>query len=547
MRKPTLLLCFLLFIFTKTNAQNYILNWARNIGELSDNYGYEVVSDNNENTYVSGTFTTTQDFGGVTLTALPPADFFIAKYDSLGQLLWVNQGGGSSTWYEEGRSIVVDEMENVYVTGSFYGTADFDGNTLESYGEYDAFVAKYDIDGNLIWVNQIGGSTTDLGKELALDNDGNLICLTGSQSAYVIFDINTVLQNGNLNGSLYVSKFSPNGNLLWANEIVNNVFHNLNGFEIDSNNNIVIAGTVIFNASFQGTSFNTVGFLDAFLAKYDPQGNLVWLEQGGGPLDIVCNSLCLDANDNIYLTGDFKGAANFDGISVQSNGEQDVFISKYDPNGIAVFTISVGDENRDEAFDIDYSTNDELFIVGRFQDSLIFDDEILQSNGAWDIFTARYDINGNFIQAENYGGDGNTYFDDRVWGIDVSPNNSVAITGNFSGEMNLGTDTLIANGQHDLYIVKWKIEEIIDTETSEIVSPKLHLFPNPTNNNISISTDNYSKVRVDITTIDGKLLNSHYFFNNELIQISLPDLSGTYIVSIQMDELDKISGQVIKE
>ena len=132
------------------------LVWAKGVGGTGADHGKSVTVDSSGNSYVTGVFSGTVDFdpdGGVTnLTSVGGQDVFIAKYDSSGALVWAKGVGGTSA--DSGFSIQVDSSGNVYVTGQFEGTVDFDPGTgtknLTSIGSYDAFLLKLDSDGNFV-------------------------------------------------------------------------------------------------------------------------------------------------------------------------------------------------------------------------------------------------------------------------------------------------------------------------------------------------------------------------------------------------------------
>ena len=94
-------------------------------------------------------------------------DAFVARYNRAGTLLWVRQAGGFTN--DDARGVATDGQGNAYVTGGFGEVATFSQFTLKSAGQSDIFVAKYDPEGQLLWVRQAGGSGVDLGRGIALD------------------------------------------------------------------------------------------------------------------------------------------------------------------------------------------------------------------------------------------------------------------------------------------------------------------------------------------------------------------------------------------
>src|SRR5215210_2066933 len=162
-------------------------------------------------------------------------DMFLAKYDPSGNVLWVNQGGGSS--YDEGASVAVDSSGNTYVTGSFFGTASFGTTNLTSSYDSDIFVVKYDNFGNLAWATQ-AGVYQDRGYGIAVDGLGN---------AYVTGYIDGST-SGNLNdtraadGDVFIHKYGTTGNRIWARQAGGPRHDDGYGIGVDGGGNVFVAG-----------------------------------------------------------------------------------------------------------------------------------------------------------------------------------------------------------------------------------------------------------------------------------------------------------------
>jgi len=139
-----------------THAQPANFLWVEQAGGTDIDIGRAIATDGSGNSIVTGEFSGTATFGDTTLTSDGSNDIFIAKYDGDGNFLWVEQAGGTDI--DIGRAIATDGSGNSIVTGEFRGTATFGDTTLTSVGSsFDIFIAKYDGDGNFLWVVQAGG------------------------------------------------------------------------------------------------------------------------------------------------------------------------------------------------------------------------------------------------------------------------------------------------------------------------------------------------------------------------------------------------------
>lgn len=172
-----LLTCFLI-LSTSLSAQDPTFEWAKSIGGLQSDIGNDIATDDAGNVYQVGYFMASVDFkpgdADARFTSRGYMDIFIQKMDAEGQVLWVKQIGGGSEEY--GVKIVTDVDGNVYVTGMFAYTVDFDPGpgvyNLTATKDYDVF--KLDTDGNFLWAKQIGGNRNDYGKGITLDSDSNV-------------------------------------------------------------------------------------------------------------------------------------------------------------------------------------------------------------------------------------------------------------------------------------------------------------------------------------------------------------------------------------
>jgi hypothetical protein len=158
-----------IFVAGYDSAGNLL--WAKSAGGSDFDSGHAIAMDIAGNSYLSGIFSGTATFGGITLTNAEGATHFIAKYSSSGNVLWAQKAGGGA---DDGSGVVaVDAAGNSYFTGWFSGTANFGNTNLTSLGLDDLFVTKYDSAGHLLWVKQAGGSDYDRGYGIGVDAMGN--------------------------------------------------------------------------------------------------------------------------------------------------------------------------------------------------------------------------------------------------------------------------------------------------------------------------------------------------------------------------------------
>ena len=266
---------------------------------------------------------------------------FVSKLDASGNHVWAKRFGGTIS--DDSYSVAVDSSGNVYTTGMFYDTVDFDPDSgtanLTSAGNGDVFVSKLDASGNYVWAKQFGGSDNDRGFDVVVDSAGNVYS-TGEFRGTADFDPSTSIAEETSAGSadVFVSKLDASGNYLWA-KCFGGIDSDVgNSVAVDSAGNIYTTGEFLGTADFDpSTSIAEVtsASLDVFVSKLDASGGLVWAKQFGGTSAAYGTSVVVDSAGNIYTTGYFAGTVDFDptagsSVSLTSAGSTDVFVLKLD-------------------------------------------------------------------------------------------------------------------------------------------------------------------------------------------------------------------------
>ena len=379
---------------------------------------------------------------------------FFAPSSAQPSYMWAGGIGGNG--YDSGNDIAVDVFGNVYVTGDFQGTCDFDPGSgtanLTSAGGNDMFFAKYDYAGNYIWAYHIGESDYDIGYSITLDTSAN-IYITGKFSGTTDFDPGTGTANLiSAGGSdVFFAKYDPNGNYVWAYSIGTIVGNNAGGNSIgtDHSGNVFVTGYFYGTADFDpGTGTANLSSFgnnqDMFLAKYDANGSYLWAVQGGGSC-IFGNSLAMDGSGDVYVTG--KGAG--------------IFMAKYDSNGNSIWMkdLTGGNYEIGRCIALDDSSN--AYITGWYQGTVDFDPSASSANlsslsSTYDVYFAKYDSLGNYVWAASVGGGTTT---DYGFGAAVDGVGNVYITGYFwftaDFDPNGGTANLASAGNTDAFFAKY--------------------------------------------------------------------------------------------
>ena len=355
--------------------------WAKSAGGSEDEYARDIAVDARGNVYVIGEFKSDRlTLGSTTLKRKGEGDFFrrsdifIVKYDSNGQVLWAKSVGGNDDEYA--RSIAVDAGGNVYVTGYFVSdTLTFGPITLRKVGRVNIFLVKYDPNGQVLWAKSAGGSEEDkkqdfviiLGRNdqsITVDASGN-VYLAGSFSSSTLTFGSTTLRNAG-QSDIFLVKYDPNGQLLWAKSVGGEGNEALRGIAVDAQGNIYVTGYFgSYNLTLGSTTLrNATGIgghsFDIFVMKYGPNGQVVWAKSIGGWGNEGGEDITVDASGNIYVTGTFWSDSLIFGSTIMKGGPRynffdfvgAIFVVKYNPNGEVVWAKGIsGGESRGIAVD----------------------------------------------------------------------------------------------------------------------------------------------------------------------------------------------------
>lgn len=331
--------------------------WAKSL-EAPNVYhtGSGVAVDDDDNVLICGSFEGTLDADPDTstfyLTNNGNNDFFLAKYDSGGNLLWAKSAGGPDI--ETGGKVVVESGTNApfYHAGVFNGTADMDPGqgvtTLVTNGASDIFISKYDGNGSQIWVKSFGGAGVDHLRHIELDHeDADGIYISGYFEGTSDFDPdpNEVYNMTSAGGDdAFIMRLDSSGNLLWARQF--------GGTGWDQGLAITIlqpSGDIVFGGAFQNTIdldpnagsvlHSSAGDFDMFIVRLDHNGNYIWSKTMGGTSHEKLWTLTAGPGGGyIYAAGYFSGTTDLDPdpnneLTVSSVDNDDTFILRLDQNG----------------------------------------------------------------------------------------------------------------------------------------------------------------------------------------------------------------------
>ena len=408
----TLLTALALLFHLMLTAQ-FNWQWARQLtGEIQPSM-YGLVVDADGNTVVCGGFYGTLTIGTLpALTSAGQSDLFVAKFATDGTPLWVRSAGGTD--FDDALDVAVDGTGRITITGYFQSTSITIGSTtLNKLGNMDILVARYDANGNAQWAQRFGwtaNSGLEWGRAIVADATGDL---------YVAGQYKTALQvpglpdlqgcNGREQG--FLIKLDADGNGIWSLMPQCTGDASL-GLTICDALAVAPDGSVYLGGDFRGdTAYFATDTLanfmpsgqsdDAFVVKYTPAGEEVWVRTWAGFNYDEIRSLATDSEGNILVATTREGGHLIDGIDLPfagSNGNYRMTLWKMTPEGTAIWGRRAGDTSFSHEFnDLAVDANDHVWAGGYYQSRCTFDNIVFPNNGSFEfygLFVAHYDADG---------------------------------------------------------------------------------------------------------------------------------------------------------
>lgn len=433
--------------------------WSFPLGGIGDDQVNAVCTDPAGNIYLTGFFSGTTQFRGVsptpnfTLTSSGNEDAFLAKYDNNGTLIWVSHQSCPES--VSGQAVAYGP-NGVYVTG-WYGDAalTLNSTTLPNIQDEDIYTAKYNaLNGALVWARQAGGTSFDSASGIVADAT-HLYAIGQFKSPTFTFDGLGTLTNPTFNkNEIYVGKLDEsNGNLVWSQRIGGTWEDDANGVALDPSG-VLITGGIDDNGatvSFPGGITRTTGnngeeIFVARLLKSSGLTDWVNVEINNSANDTRGMGVEFDGAGNLYVTGLMQGTTNFNGgANSVSATVWDVFVAKYQVSGgNLIWVKGAGGNGADQGFGIDTLSNGAgIYAGGVYEDVGTFDTVPgLPTNLGSNIWVGKMALSGHVAMADSFCIPFQTTTILDVLGNDPNPNSDSLITAIITGTTQ-GTITLL--------------------------------------------------------------------------------------------------------
>jgi hypothetical protein len=321
---------------TKETTKGFECNWARKLTGISNEDEIDgIASDAFENVIVTGKFENTLTIEGqsTTLTSAGMADIMVVKYSKEGNVLWTKQFGG--TGEDNMFDAQCDNQGNIILSGYFQNTVQFDAYTVTSNGGLDMIIVKLNPNGNVIWLKQIGGTGDEGANEVAIGINNQIIIGAQSNNNFTVNEIN---YNNTGAQDAYVISISTLGDIEWIRAVEGSGYARAKAIAVDKIGNVYFGGDFFGqNAPTGANAFTSNGGSDAFMTSWNSLGQFRWSKTWGGIGNDLCKGIVVNSLLDVYMVGQFEKAVNFDGNSLTSQNQKDLFLWKTSSNGNSIW------------------------------------------------------------------------------------------------------------------------------------------------------------------------------------------------------------------
>lgn len=514
-----LFICLIVSPSEKASAQTPEFQWAKGLRGIANGMGSitnGIVTDMHGGVYITGSFYGTVDFNSSHLGGAVPnnissnpltfPDVYLAKYDADGNNLWAKAYGGAES--DNGQTIGMDADGHIYISGTYTGTANFDGVSLQAPEPLGYFFAKFDGEGNCLWAVDLAQTQSSLVVESAYtDNNGNTY-LTGFFYGSTLFgDINLVSAG---NADIFVAKVNNSGDVLWAKGMGGSSNDRSKGISSDQDGHIYISGSHANNATFCDI---TIEDYAGFVLKMDQDGNCIDLFNiGTGAYDV---SVSVDSDGHLYVGASFVNQVVVGDQTLTSAGGSDMYVARFAADGSLLWVNQFGGaEWGDAAKAIAADMDGLVYFTGQYQGEVQFGEITLETPNSdfANIFFAVLNAQGEVLAAEGM----SSQTADTPQTLYASQGGSVYLAGSFNGQTQFNSIPLQSIAI-DGFFLKYGEEVTSTTETGFVANAEISVFPNPASVliNISFSLDSGKdqSLVVSITDLSGRTVLKEQFHN----------------------------------
>jgi gliding motility-associated-like protein len=382
------------------------------------------------------------------------------------------KAGGSGTDY--GNKVAVDDSNNVYMCGFFSGTSSFSSTVSKtSNGGTDVFLAKYDCNGTLQWVQTYGGANNENNSYsflgLGIDTDHNVVLSGLMNTSGTISSQNgsnvSITSSGGTDA--IIVKYSSGGNIAWYKKYGGSGNEDASNLEIDEKtNDIIVFGLFSAGFSIGSTVITNSGNDDVFVCKLNSSGAEQWaVTFGNAGYETTDFNFDVDNSGNIYISGNTDGSFTLGSRTVTHSGAWGGWFTKLNSSGAVQWVINGNNSGSSCGQAISVDEYGFAYISSSFYNSVTWTDGggntvsyTSATSGVYDVMLAKVSPSGNFVWTQRTTGTVGAY----VTAMRCDEARNIYFAGYFGGNLSYGTQSTTSAGSYDIFLMKTDSNGVIE-------------------------------------------------------------------------------------
>lgn len=368
--------------------------WAKTFADPGtvSQYARAVSVDGSGNVVVLGDFTGSADFGAGSVAAPSAPALFLVKLDPSGNVMFAKTFAyGDSTVDGSWDSLALSPTGEIVIAGSFLGTAQLGGAVLNSAGQSDIYVARFDAQGNPLWSKALGGAGSDRSGGVGVDSLGQVVltgCFTGT-SDFGGGPLTSFPGSGSKALDVYVAKLDAQGNHLWSKSYPTPDVQLGGPVHVGPGDVIVFAGAALGAFDLGGGPIQGAAAGACYAAELTADGAYVWSKTFGCSYEQIGSSVTADIGGNVIVSGFFQNTSDFGAGPVVAQG-RDAFVMKLDVTGLPLWSRVYGGPGLwDKAHDAATDSAGAVVVVGAVEGGADLGGGLVPSQGGYDAFLVK--------------------------------------------------------------------------------------------------------------------------------------------------------------
>ncbi len=477
--------------------------------------------------YLAGEFTDTAHFGDETLVSEGGTDISLVKHSSQGEVEWAIQIGAADYDYVQR---ILTTSDGIIVAGFFYGSTIIGNDSYTSYGSQDIFLAKFDEEGNFIWSERFGGLMADYIASADVDEDGNI--LAGGYF-YGEMTLGDTSLNASASSDVYLSKFSPDGELIWALAAGGSSSDQLKAISCDPDGHTLATISFYYDFSIGDTTVSTTDPVGAGVIKVTPEGIPGMVFQLTGTYLTPDNFIRADHEGNFYLAGNFSDQIFF-GNTVFNAGEfnQDLYIARFSADGAFLWADHATSFSSDQVTGIDIDPYNNLYLTGHYLDSIRFGQLVLPYRlccGSREIFIINYSTDGKVNWGKQITGPRAS-----VQSIAAGDEGKLLVSGIFTDTLAFDAIDLGYFAGYRTYVTRLESDvqtHIVPHESGQL---SIRIFPVPSHDKLYLHISSENDYNYRILSTNGQTVLSGKVASTGIIDTSSLR-TGLYFLQVEVE------------